>query len=371
MPRLPTSLLLHARHIDPILPILLRSCRDITSARNELRWLREHVKDLPKNGRRPGPLTLAKLCLERSRGKPLQYILGNQPFGDLDILCRPGVLIPRLVSPSLTLTQKNANSDSPETEAYTTFLAQLIGENISKLSTAYPGGCGHRLRVLDLCTGTGCITLLSHAMLSPYIRDLTIMGIDISPGAVSLARQNLDWNVREGHLHPVAREQVTFEQGDVFNKSSPVNGQWDVVISNPPYISPQGFNKDTIRSVRNYEPKLALVPPARVQSQQPVPDHVHGDMFYPKLLEIASNVEAKLVLMEVDGRSQALRVRQMIHDMRAWDGCEFWMDEPGNRKSSGIYDTEGNENKPRLIGLGHERSVVCWRQEGQTWLGWD
>jgi len=35
------------------------------------------------------------MCLWRSRGFPLQYILGDQPFGDLEILCRRGVLIPR------------------------------------------------------------------------------------------------------------------------------------------------------------------------------------------------------------------------------------------------------------------------------------
>lgn len=97
MPRLPTSLLLQARHIDPLLPILLHPCRDLNSARNELRWLRQHVKNLPSNGPQRAPPALYDLCLERSRGKPLQYILGNQPFGDLDILCRPGVLIPRSV----------------------------------------------------------------------------------------------------------------------------------------------------------------------------------------------------------------------------------------------------------------------------------
>lgn len=38
---------------------------------------------------------------QRERGMPLQYILGSEPFGDLDILCRPGVLIPRLADASI------------------------------------------------------------------------------------------------------------------------------------------------------------------------------------------------------------------------------------------------------------------------------
>ena len=196
------------------------------------------------------------------------------------------------------------------------------------------------------------------------------MGIDISPWAVSLAKQNLDWNVHKGHLKSVAKEQIIFALGDVFSESSPIEGHWDIVISNPPYISPQGFNRDTSRSVRNYEPKLALVPPVQVPSQQLVPDHVQGDLFYPKLLKIASNVDAKLVLMEVDGRSQALRIEQMIHDMRTWDGCEFWVDEPGKRDCTKVCDAEGGKDKTRLLGLGHERSVLCWRDGGGSWLGY-
>lgn len=250
-------------------------------------------------------------------------------------------------------------------------MAQILGENVSTSFKDHQEGGDRRLQILDLCTGTGCIPLLLHAMLSPYIRDLTIMGVDISQRVVSLAKQNLDWNIHEGHLQPVAKEQVIFEQGDVFSESSPIEGQWDIVISNPPYISPQGFNKDTSHSVRKYEPKLALVPPVRLPSQQPLSDRVQGDLFYPKLLQIASNVNAKLVLMEVDGRSQAVRVRQMIHDMRIWDGCDFWMDEPSNRNSTVVCDAEGTKDKTRLVGLGHERSVVCWREGGQKWLGLD
>ncbi|PFH58029.1 hypothetical protein XA68_14253 [Ophiocordyceps unilateralis] len=76
MPRLPPWLFRQAKKQSPHLVALLPACRDVGSARNELRWLREHCND---------PRRLASLCRDRGRGVPLQYILGSQPFGHLDV----------------------------------------------------------------------------------------------------------------------------------------------------------------------------------------------------------------------------------------------------------------------------------------------
>jgi methylase of polypeptide subunit release factors len=100
MPRIPTLLLRKAHAIDPFLPTLLAPCRDLHTAQNELRWLREHVEKVAAARRAKGD-TLAKgallrqLIKERASGKPLQYLLGTEYFGDLEIRCAPGVLIPR------------------------------------------------------------------------------------------------------------------------------------------------------------------------------------------------------------------------------------------------------------------------------------
>lgn len=100
MPRIPTALLRKARTINSLLPALLAPCRDLHAAQNELRWLSEHVEKVAKARRARGD-TLAKsaflgqLVRERAKGKPLQYLLGTEYFGDLEIECRPGVLIPR------------------------------------------------------------------------------------------------------------------------------------------------------------------------------------------------------------------------------------------------------------------------------------
>jgi hypothetical protein len=103
MPRIPTSLLRQAHTIDPHLPCLLVPCRDLQAARNELRWLREYVERVAKARRARGDILakgalLRQVVKERVMGRPLQYIMGNEYFGDLEIRCSPGVLIPRWVS---------------------------------------------------------------------------------------------------------------------------------------------------------------------------------------------------------------------------------------------------------------------------------
>jgi hypothetical protein len=108
MPRLRPLLLWRAGAIDPLLPRLLLACRDINSARNELRWLREHAQEKVARARqlKTSPHLastgwrsyLRQMVDERATGKPLQYILGTEYFGDLEIVCREGVLIPRQVA---------------------------------------------------------------------------------------------------------------------------------------------------------------------------------------------------------------------------------------------------------------------------------
>jgi methylase of polypeptide subunit release factors len=98
MPRLSHSLIRTARRYHSLLPHLLRGCSDLQSAKLELKWLSEHVAE-----KRAGKCSsndaslLRRLCQQRERGVPLQYLIGNEHFGDLLLKCRPGVLIPRPV----------------------------------------------------------------------------------------------------------------------------------------------------------------------------------------------------------------------------------------------------------------------------------
>ncbi|UPX18362.1 Peptide chain release factor N(5)-glutamine methyltransferase [Ascochyta rabiei] len=356
MPRIPTALLREARAIDAFLPDLLGPCRDLHTAQKELRWLREHVEKVAKARRVKGD-TLAKgallrqLVAQRGRGKPLQYLLGTEYFGDLEIRCRPGVLIPR-----------------QDTAASVTHLAKLV-----RAAQNLP----NELRVLDLCTGTGCIPLLFRHEFASTRRDmdLRMVGIDISDASMNLAQHNLsklEKSIQTGN------GMIKFAKADVladpfadlavgaplplktmlnYNRWTPF---WDILTSNPPYISPSAYWKTTTRSVRAFEPKLSLVPPPKPN----LDDTQQGDVFYPRLLHIANEVEAKIVLLEVADLEQALRVAQLAQEMGTFDGVEIWRDEPDASPSRAT--TEGGYC---IYGEGNARSVVCWRGAGASWLG--
>lgn len=114
MPRISPRTFRTAFKINPHLARLLPVCRDLRSAQNELRWLRECVEELKILRRQDlekpeaplvdnGPITLSHIVGLRAKGTPLQYLFGSEYFGDLQIKCRPGVLIPRLVSHLISL----------------------------------------------------------------------------------------------------------------------------------------------------------------------------------------------------------------------------------------------------------------------------
>ena len=364
MPRLATSLLLKARKLNALIPLLLRSCRDLESAQNELRWLRDHAVAAtakhPTNSHTQATCQsrLRRLCEERSRGKPLQFILGSQPFGSLDILCRPGVLIPR-----------------PETESIAMHIMSYLLAHNGDTETS--GSL--KLRVLDLCTGTGCIALFTHNLLSNHYKSLEILGIDNNRHAIALAKSNLQHNIRHGNLSERACNDVSFVQGDIFSKdavprSRSTNGQWDVLIANPPYISPTAFNTTTERSVRNYEPRNALVPPSspsRAGAQETKDGNAGGDMFYPRLLDIAREVGAKVVLFEVADMVQAMRVVEMAGMDKRWVGAEIWRDWPSvqNKKEQAEESVVVSGKTTRVTGEGKGRAVFAWTSQGRNMVG--
>ena len=262
---------------------------------------------------------------------------------------------------------------SPETETYTIFLAKTLID----YATIAPLP---RLKILDICTGTGCIALLLQSLLSAHFADLSIKGVDISSTALTLAKQNLHWNITQGHLVRAAQEQVDFVYGDVLRNQLLVDGEWDILISNPPYISPQSFDKDTARSVRNHEPKLALVPQrpssgagTGLSQSKAVQDP--GDIFYHPLLMLAERVDAKIVVLEIADSAQADRVLQLVRNTtgRFWDGDELWHDDIEASNYEGIATDSNREDRSFFrcsrLGSRNARAVVCWRREGRNWLG--
>jgi methylase of polypeptide subunit release factors len=237
-----------------------------------------------------------------------------------------------------------------ETESYTFEIANLIlgdmTDRYRRFNTSRP--LAGSLRILDLCTGTGCISLLLHALLAPHIERLIILGIDLSATAVGLARRNLEHNLRLGLLSSRSRAEVIFQQADVLGREqSQVSGietllrdkyllpmnksqapsslegthTWDLLISNPPYLSPVSFrNGTTARSVRIYEPRLALVPPLDCDTNNSTLGGVavrHEDLFYPRLLSLSFKVRARFTVLECGDLAQARRVTIMAETLIA------------------------------------------------------
>jgi len=196
---------------------------------------------------------------------------------------------------------------------------------------------------------------------------MQVLGVDISDTALLLARDNLKHNVIQGHLSQHALNQVSFAKADILPQSFHPHGlpanhsEWDIVISNPPYISEAGFSKDTNRSVRNWEPKLALVPPIdqgaylkNVQSE---------DIFYHRILDTARATNARILLMEVGDLQQALRVSRMTLDMKHWSLVEIWKDWPDQQLDfpKEVEEATVGHHRIRIRGSGQGRSVLCRR----------
>jgi release factor glutamine methyltransferase len=176
--------------------------------------------------------------------EPIQYIFGHTLWCGLDLKVTPATLIPR-----------------PET-------AELV-ERIDRLRlTEHRPSAPDRiqtdnasLRVLDIGTGSGCIAVA----LKKAHPEWQLTGIDISPEAIEVAKENAKRNDVE----------VDFQVADIFNLQYPIsNLQYDIVVSNPPYICES--EKVSMRpNVLDYEPAQALF----------VPDH-DPLRFYRRIAEL-------------------------------------------------------------------------------------
>lgn len=149
-----------------------------------------------------------------SRFEPLQYIEGRTLFLGREFLVAPGVLIPR-----------------PETEE----LVELMLKEI-------PADA----RILDVGTGSGCIAI----SLAKELPDALVTAWDVSPEALSVARAN----ARK------LQADVRFVECDVLACQVDEVGLYDVIVSNPPYVT-EAEKADMEPNVLQWEPSLALFVP--------------------------------------------------------------------------------------------------------------
>lgn len=150
--------------------------------------------------------------LELRAGRiPLQQITHSQDFMGLDFFVNEHVLVPR-----------------QDTEI-------LVEEVLKELHDG--------MRILDMCTGSGCILI----SLMHYSNDCEGVGADISPDALQVANRNRS-------LLP-EHKKLSFIQSDLFEH---VEGRFDVIVSNPPYIAPAEY-ETLMPEVKEHEPRIALV----------------------------------------------------------------------------------------------------------------
>lgn len=206
----------------------------IEEAGLEARLLLEYVcgttrSDLLAHGDRPVTADERKryeqLTQKRSGRIPLQYLTGTQDFMGLTFGVNEHVLIPR-----------------QDTE----ILAEEVLKNL------HDG-----MRVLDMCTGSGCILI----SLLHYSNDCQGVGADVSEPALQVARENAERLLNrdgenlcgDGKLRREATD-CRFIQGDLFEN---VEGTFDIIVSNPPYI-PSAVIETLMPEVRDHEPRQAL-----------------------------------------------------------------------------------------------------------------
>ena len=168
-------------------------------------------------------LKLTALLDRRLSGEPIAYILGEKEFWSLPLNVSKGTLIPR-----------------PDTEILVEKALQIA---LEKLQENPP-----HFRILDLGTGTGAIALALASELSPICQkrqiSLEIIGVDLMPDVVELAQSNAEKN----------KLNVQFLQSRWFEN---ITGQFDLIVSNPPYIDAKDehLHQGDVR----FEPLSALV----------------------------------------------------------------------------------------------------------------
>ena len=166
----------------------------------EIEYLKKYLKDKDMN------IAIKEL----ESGIPVQYIVGNVDFYGYTFKVNKNTLIPR-------------------------FETELLVEKTIKYINKY---FNNEIKILDIGTGSGCIAITLNKLLD----NSRVTAVDISKNALDVARENSKIN----------NTDVNFIESDVF---SDINDKYDVIISNPPYIS---YDEDIMDVVYNNEPHMAL-----------------------------------------------------------------------------------------------------------------
>ena len=229
-------------------------------------------------------LKLTALLDRRLKGEPIAYILGEREFWSLPLNVSKGTLIPR-----------------PDTEILVEKALQIA---LEKLQENPP-----HFRILDLGTGTGAIALALASELSFICQkqqiSLEIIGVDLMPDVVALAQSNAERN----------KLNVQFLQSRWFEN---ITGQFDLILSNPPYIDVQ--DEHLYQGDVRFEPLSALV----------ANDAGYADLRH--IIELApSYLNSNGVLLLEHGWQQGEKVRSIFLENH-WEMVEIVRDYGDNER---------------------------------------
>ena len=216
---------------------------------------------------KPSDTNIHKIISRRKQGEPLSKILGHRGFWKGDFIVDKNVLDPR-----------------PDSET----LIQAVLEKFPNRNLS--------LRVLDLGTGSGCLLI---SLLMEYQKVMGV-GVDISPKAIKIAQKNA---IKNG----VKAEFILADMA----KLPKTLGNFDIVISNPPYI-PTKEIKVLDKNVKEYDPYLALN------------GGEDGLDFYRIIAKIAP---AQILFLEI-GQGQKKEV-QDIFKLQRWQLLDYKKDFEG------------------------------------------
>ncbi|MCI6731110.1 MAG: peptide chain release factor N(5)-glutamine methyltransferase [Lachnospiraceae bacterium] len=189
---------------------------------------------------------LEEAVLQRCSRIPLQHIIGTAPFMGFDFEVNEYVLTPRA-----------------DTEVLTEKALDIMKSDLEKkkeCSSSHENGAGNpakplygerEYRVLDMCTGSGCIAISLYAMAREAAENehavLSVTAVDISEQALSVAARNNE-RLCAGSVHLV--------QSNLFEALSDTE-EFDIIVSNPPYIRSREIDH-LMPEVKDHEPRIAL-----------------------------------------------------------------------------------------------------------------
>lgn len=240
-------------------------------------------------------IQINSLIERRIQREPLQYITGSTNFYGYNINVSKNVLIPR-----------------PETE----ILVEKIVEDIEK---TFPEK-KKEISILDIGTGSGCISIaISKELLKKEIK-FKIFAIDKSPDALKVAEENIKKNEIQSNYIKLAEKDLL--------EINEFKSNIDYIVSNPPYVSLTEYN-NLQEEIKNYEPADAIT------------DFKDGFVYIDKIIELGLGCSfSNKIFIEI-GNNQAGRLSELLKQKEIKE-FKFFKDFQGIKRILYIYNESNN-----------------------------